>query len=394
MEVKDINTDVFADIFGDAGRMGPKTEGSSITETTSVIDTTTISSVGDTTTIASTGQTTTLVPDILGDDGKPKVAPQQRGKPIDGLTGYFEDRIKNKKFVTLKEVDDDGNESTFIPKTPEEFDEVIDLQVDYKVRQKTKDLEQNWYQSKSPAWQAIAKYADIVDDPSVLIPFLQGIRNIESIKDVDETTTDGAERIVRSRLEQKGDPKEVIDYQVESLKSANKLVDTAKQYKPLILNEEQQSLLQQRRDAENSQREWIQDVTEIEDAAIKAIESPIFGNKKLTKEEKAVVYDMIATPSENTKGYGVYAALDKLYDKRDAESMETLRQVALLLGKKDSFFAYFGSSTANNTAVGLTKKLKIADSMTSSANDDNNDDEPVITRNRFTRTPKFGTFQQ
>lgn len=390
MEVKDINTDVFADIFGDAGRTGLKNE-SSTTETTSVVETTTISSVGETTTISSTGETTTLVPDILGSDGKP-LATTQKSKPLDGLTGYFEDRIKNKKFVALKEVDDNGNETVFVPKTAEEFDEVIDLQVDYKVRQKTKELEQSWYQSKSPAWQAVAKYAELVDDPGVLIPFLQGVRMIESIKDVDETTADGAEKIVRIRLEQKGDPKEVADYQIESLKSSNKLVDTAKQYKPLILNEEQQSLMQQRRDAETTQKEWHQSVTQIEDAAIKAIEAPIFGKQKLTKEEKAVVYDMIATPSEESKGYGIYAALDSLYDKRDAESMEILKQVALLISKKESFFAYLGSSVATTTAANLQKKLKIADSMNSSS-DNNNDDEPVITRNRFTRTPKFGTFQ-
>lgn len=406
MEITEINPNVYADIFGGTAAVAPaKTGGfgynqmsASTTDTTTIAasttDTTTIvASTTDTTTTASTTDTTTTVtPDILSTTGQKQTAKTKNS--FEDITGYFEDRLKNKRFVALKETNDQGEEVLFVPKTPEEFDEVIDLQVDYKVQQKAKEIEQRWYQSKSPAWQAVAKYADMIDDPTMLVPFLQGIKTIESVKDIDENEIEGAERIIRVRLEQRGDPQKVIDSQIEMLKTSNQLVPTAKEYKPLIINEEAQSLILQRRQAEADEQDSLRSINEIEDAAVKTIEAPIFGKNKLTKEEKAVIYDMIALPTEETQGYGIYAALDKLYDKRDAESMEVLKQVALLLAKKESFFTYFGTSTANSTAANLQKKIKVADSNFSSTSGENDDENPIVTRNKFPRTVRFGSFPQ
>lgn len=409
MDINEISSSTYADIFNlPANTVDTTNKGSgtvfggsggndifnSTTDTTTVsstTDTTTVASTTDTTTLASTTDTTTVSADIFGPDGKLK-QPEKQKNVLKDISGYFEDRLKNKKFVALKEVDEQGNESLFIPKTPEEFDEVIDLQVNYQVQKKMKEMETSWYETKSPAWKAVAKYADMIDDPSALIPFLSGIKTIESVSEMDENTAEGAEGIVRARLESRGDTKEIVDAQVDSLKSANKLIDAAKAYKPIIINEERQALAQQQQYAQSQNQKWAKDIDDIEQAAIKSIESPIFGSKqKLTKEEKAIIYDMIALPSEQSQGYGIYAALDKLYDKRDNDSMEVLKQVALLLAKKDSFFTYIGASVADKTATDLARKLKIAEMASGSDNNnDDNDAKPVVTSNRFTRAPKFG----
>ena len=210
---------------------------------------------------------------------------------------------------TNKEIPD------FIPKTVEEFDEVIDLQVNYKLEQQRKDLEQKWYSTKSPAWQAVSKYAEMVDDPTELIPFLQGVRNFQSIDAVNETELDGAETIVRARLEQRGEPADLIEQQIDALKTTDKLISTAKQYKPLMIEQERQHLSRLAEEEKIRTQQYIQQVEEIRDKAITAIQAPVFGTQKLKQEEKELVFDLIGMPSQETQGYKIFNAIDSLLRK-------------------------------------------------------------------------------
>ncbi len=347
------------------------------------------SATGETTEAPSATGETTVTPgeaDILG-DGKGKAA-QPAVTPLSDLSTYYKDRIKNGKFVAIQEEDDKGNKIDFIPKTAEEYDEVLELQINYRLDQAKKDLEKRWYESKSPAWKAISQYAEMVDDPTQLIPFLAGVKTIQSVADLKEDEIDGAEAIVRTRMEQRGDPEEVISSQIEALKTTDKLVATAKQMKPLIIQQEQLALQQEMQQERAAQQQYVQLVTDIRTNALAAIEKPIFGKQQLKKEEKAAIYDLIAEPSEEAQGYGIYSVIDNLFDKKD---FETLKEVALLLSKKDSFYNYLGTTVANSTAASLQKKLTLAsESHKASGKDFDEEGRQVITRNQFNRTPNFG----
>lgn len=307
---------------------------------------------------------------------------------IKGLTEYYQDRLKNGTFVDIQAEDENGKKSQFIPQTPEEFDEVIQIQVDYKLAEAKKQLETSWYEGKSPAWKAISQYAEMVDDPTQLIPFLQGVRNIQSVSNLDEKDPEQAESIVRARMEQRGDPETIIKSQIDALKSTDNLVKTAEQVKPLMLQEEQRALAQQVSEAKMREQEYLKVVNDIRENAHKAIELPIFGKTKLKQEEKAIIYDMIAVPSEESGGYGIYSVIDKLFDTKD---FETLKMITLLATKKDAFFQYLGTDIANQTAQKLQKKLTVAGEMRgNSGNDTVPQDKPVIQRNQFNKTPRFG----
>jgi hypothetical protein len=408
--IREISQNMFADLFpvtNQNNQTGSKTVSfggaeidtdilSSVTDSTtlaSTTDTTTVASTTDTTTVSTTDTTTQAVDnqgnvDILG--GKTTTKQQTSDSQVKDMVGFFQDRITNGKFVGIKQ-EVDGKTVDFIPKTPEEMDEVLELQVDYRYNQKIKDVDKKWYESKPPAWQAVARYAEMVDDPSEIIPFLQGVKTIQTVAGLDENEIDQAEQIVRVRLESKGDPEDVIDSQIDTLKTAGKLVDIAKQYKPLIINEEQQNLARQVQYQKQQEQEWLSLVGDIRESAIKSIESPVFGTQKLKREEKEIVYDLIAEPSAQTKGYGIYTAIDQLFQ---AKNFEKLTKVALLLGKEDSFFTYFGVNVANNTQKNLEKKLRVAaESSSATGNDFDEDGEqkPVMTRNQFNRIPKFGS---
>lgn len=356
---------------------------------------------------SSTTQQTTLPPS--GDDNKEgeekveKVENQDGGEnkevdilntpppaptsEIKDLSSYFQDRVKSGKFIAIEEEDAQGNKIPFVPKTPEEYDEVLELQINYRLDQAKQELEKSWYESKSPAWKVVSQYAELVDDPSQLIPFIQGVNTLQSVANIDENEIEGAEQIVRARLAQRGDPDEVVEQQIEALKTTDKLVATAKQYKPIILQQEQQMLSRQMMERQEEEKRYNQIVSEIRDAAIQELEKPIFGKSKLKQEEKAMIYDLIGEPSQETQGYGIYSAIDNLFETKN---FKVLKEVALLLSKNDSFYNYLGANVAAQTAASLEKKLRLAGETRTSSGKDFDEEVRPIQRNQFNTKPKFG----
>jgi hypothetical protein len=140
------------------------------------------------------------------------------------------------------------------------------------------------------------------------------------------------------------------------------------------------------KDDEN--RRYLQMVGEIRDATMKELEQPIFGKTKLKQDEKAEIYELIGEPSDASQGYGIYTVIDNLFDKKD---FKTLKEIALLLTKKDAFYGYLGATVANATAASLEKKLRLAgDSHKASGNDFDEEKIQAIQRNQFKTKPTFG----
>ena len=68
---------------------------------------------------------------------------------------------------------------------------------------------------------------------------------------------------------------------------------------------------------------------------------------------------------------------------------ETLRDIALMLSKKDSFLSYISTSASDKTAQNLQKKLRLATESRQSSTD-NDDDIEVIKRSQSPLTSRFG----
>lgn len=387
MDISNMNQQQFQDMFGvnDGGSSTPRfgmeetnmdmfnpsltettTQASSITETTTIASSTT-----DTTTIASsTTETTTLNTDMFGDDeeARKKAAESGNQPELTGISDYFKTRFEEGKLAAIMEEDEQGNKTPFIPTTPEDIDRVIDLQINYQLEQKAKEVEENFYKSKSPAWQAVMRYAELVDDPSEILPFVQGVQNIQSVASIDETQVEGAEKIVRFQLSKSGQVQEIIDTQIEALKTTGKIIETAQKLKPAILDQESKALAKMQSDENKRVEDYRNMVTELRDKAIEAIESP-FGKEPLKQDEKAAIFDLIAVPKPETQGYAIYNEIDNLYKNKD---FETLRQIALMLTHKESFVKYLTHEAAQKVSTQLQKKLVIG---TETRNGGGNDPE-------------------
>lgn len=387
-DIQNMSESQFVDLFG-AGETKPNPTSFSSFENNSDIfnsttDTTTVVSTTDTTTtIPSTTDTTTEAPleevDLLDENGKPKEGDggKSSGRPpkydFTEMSGYFEDRIKKNLFVPLEVENEKGEIVPFVPKTPEEFDEFISFQVDNKIEGLKKNVDQVWYNEKTPAWKFVAQYAEKVMDPSQLIPVLQGVSNIQSISAVDENQPEGAEELVRYQLQIAKTPKAVIDAQIEGLKASNKLLDVAKELKPELVKAEQLRLKQIDDEETTKLNDYRNTVISIRDNAIKTIEAP-FGSEKLKQEEKAAVYELIAVPNPETRGYAIFDVIDNLFEKGD---FEKLRKVALLLTNEDAFNKYITSGALNKSAAALERKIRVAADKGNQSKDDNSNPPPT-----------------
>lgn len=343
------NTDIFAPPAG--------TPAASTTETTTLAPANPANPAASTT----PGKETLLEEaDLLG--GSPEGDEEKKGpgRPpkydFTDMTGYFEDRTKNGVFVPLEVENESGEVVAFVPKTPEEYDEFIQYQVEHKFKAGEKDLDQRWYESKSPAWQAVAQYAEKVNHPMELTPFLKGVEQLETVASLNEGEIDGAEKLVRISLGKSGQPQELIDTHIEALKTTNKLVETAQKLKPAMLQAEQQQLIKLQKEADQRDRDYRQMVVDIRNNAIKAIDSPL-GKESLKKEEKLAIYELIAEPSPDTKGYAIFDKIDELFDKKD---FDKLRKVALLLSNEEAFTKYMTSVAVEKTGAELQRRLRVA----------------------------------
>jgi hypothetical protein len=287
-----------------------------------------------------------------------KVEVKPSKNQIGDIASFFEERVKAGKFLPIEEDGPDGEKIQFVPKTIDDLDEVLEIQVEHKLNEAKKDLEEKWYEGKSDAWKAIAKYSEMTDDPREVVPFLTGVKNIESVANLDPKDLKHAEQIIRTRLYQRGETEDLVEEQIEALKTTNRLEQTAEKYKPLIIKEEQDSLNKMISQKKQEQYEWETLVQKISQNAIKAIEEPFVGKIKLKQDEKVMVYDLIGHPSQETKGYKIYNAIDNLFENN---KFDVLKKIALLIAKEDSFMSYISSESANKTAEGLQRQLRVAD---------------------------------
>jgi uncharacterized membrane protein YfhO len=140
------------------------------------------------------------------------------------------------------------------------------------------------------------------------------------------------------------------------------------------------ALLKKQKDEEfDSYRNMVVD---IRNNVIQVIEKPI-GKDKLKNEEKAAIYDLIAEPDPETRGYRIFDKIDELYEKKD---FEKLRKIALLLENEESFTNYISSSKVDKAAEALQRKIRVAgDSRTTGKSDSETPTKVISTQTTITK---------
>ena len=109
----------------------------------------------------------------------------------------------------------------------------------------------------------------------------------------------------------------------------------------------------------------------------------------MKQDEKVAIYDLIAVPSKETKGYQIYTEIDRLFYKGD---FDTLKEIAFLLTNKDSYKGYISDSAIDKSAATLQKKLRVAGASQTGGGKDLSDTGDAVQRNRYNQStqPRFG----
>ena len=291
------------------------------------------------------------------------------------LKSYFDAKIKDGSFLPLE----DGKMDS-----PEDVDALIELNFANKIEAIQDDVARNWYETKSEAWKYIAANAERFDNPADLIPLLTGVSNIETISTLDPTDEAQAETIIRLALSTRNESPDVIEEQIAMYKETNKLTSMAGKYQPLLVKEENNKLveIQRQKDATDAANEQM--IKTIHQNAINVLETPFLGKHKMTNEEKAIVYDLIAEPTERSGGYKIFTEIDALYENND---FDTLREIALVLKAKKAHRHYLGVTIGAENAENTIRRLKTTNTGSTSTDEE----IPVQQKAPRAATPQAGS---
>ena len=274
------------------------------------------------------------------------------------IKSYFDAKIKEGTFLPLE----DGKMDT-----PEDIDALIEANFSHKIEEIQDNVARNWYETKSEAWKYIAANAERFDNPADLIPLLTGVSNIETISSLDPNDESQAETIVRLALSNRNESPDVIEEQITMFKEAKKLESMAGKYQPLLVKEENNRLaeISRQKDATDAANEQM--IKAIHQDAVSILETPFLGKHKMTNEEKAGIYDLIAEPTERGGGYKIFTGIDALYETKD---FDTLREIALILHNKKAHRHYLGVTIGSENAENVMRKLKTTNTGSTSTEAD------------------------
>ncbi len=215
-------------------------------------------------------------------------------------------------------------------------------------------INETFYESKSPAWQAVMKYSEMVKSPQELIPFLEVVDDIEYINNLDLNDETHQEEIIRGAQSVKGLPKETIEQDIADYKARGILKDRAEILKPVLDNYNNARAQQIIADKQNEEYRK-QQILEQHYATIEQeiINSPDIGGVKLKKEDRTIIASTLIP--DNTGGLPIFTLIDNLFS---TGRFDILSKIALLASNEQSFDNYYLSSSHQKVSEQLQRTLR------------------------------------
>lgn len=197
--------------------------------------------------------------------------------------------------VFQPEVDEDGEETIHVAKTPQEFKKLFEVQMEVGTYQKINTFLSRFGEDRQQLFDAIFNKGI---DPKEYLPVYNSIQSFENLP---ADTEENQEKIVREFYKRSGIPEEKINKKIQTLKDTAYLQDEAETFLPQIVSQDKAAAKKQVDDKEANQK--------AEDAKDGAYKSSIA--KILTEKIKTKEFDGI--PVTEKRGQEAY---DFLYNKK------------------------------------------------------------------------------
>lgn len=232
--------------------------------------------------------------------------------------------------------------------------------------------EDEWWEKKkgaySPQVQAVLHYAEQGAQSATEIAQLLGaIREVEEAVEIDMNTSAGHEQVVRQTLKSKGFKDSYVDKQVNILKDLgdDKLKEEAEELYPELVamrqTQVQQAIADQerrRKDAEEASKVYVSTIR-------KTLDKEVVGDVKLSKEDKARLYEAVTKPSYtslNGSATNLFVkTLEELQFGKNANYDHFMNIVQYAIDPK-GFLQKLKTSVGNEIADDTFRKLKTAKS--------------------------------
>lgn len=231
------------------------------------------------------------------EESKPVVAPKDEGgegaEDVNTFGVYAEELYKLGIFKAG--VDEEGNEVTYSPSTPEEFQEMwIEQHKAYGT-----EIIENALSSRGDEVRAIfeAMYYDGVD-PREYLPVAKSLQDFSSL---DLQKEGNSELVVREALKRQGYKEDVINKKVDRLKSLSELENEAEEVLPVLIEGDRQNLARQEQEAKQKEQNALQSRANYKSSIIRVL------------QEKIKQKDFDGIPLDGTAGN---KALDFLYEQK------------------------------------------------------------------------------
>lgn len=262
-------------------------------------------------------------------------------------------------------------------KTIEDAKNVIKANLDYKEKQSNDGWKDDYKKSFSPQVQAVLHYAEQGAQSATEIAQLLGaIQQVEDAVELDPKTPAGHEQIVRQTLKAKGFKDTYIDKQVNVLKDlgGDKLKEEAEELYPELVEMRQKQVKQVIADQESRRRD-AEEASKIYVGTVKTtLDKEVVGGIKLTKEDKAKLYEAVTQPKYTSLNGGptnlFVKTLEELQFGKNANYDLFMNIVQFTIDPK-GFTEKLKTSVGNELAEATFIKLKT--SKTSVANTDASD---------------------
>jgi len=275
----------------------------------------------------------------------------------------------------LLAAEDDSGQAIEI-KTIDEAKKLIKSNLEHRNSEDQEVWKDEYKKSLSPQIQAILHYAEQgAQSATEIMGLLGAIKEVEDAAEIDIKTPSGAERAIRETYKSKGFKDAYIDKQINILKDLgmNKLQEEAADLYPELLASKK--ALVERNIAEQEQRRLdAEEASKVYVSTIrKTLEKENVGGIKLTREEKARLYEAITLPkykSLNGTNTNLFVkTLEDMQFGKDANYDHYMNVVHFAVDPK-GFIEKLKTSVTNAVTDETFRQLKTAKSTSANADND------------------------
>lgn len=240
----------------------------------------------------------------------------------------------------------------------------------------------------SPQIQTILDFADQgYQSASELMDLIGAIKDVEDVNEIDSTTPEGAEAIVREAYKAKGFKEAYIEKNIKRLKDLDALKEEADELAPELVTAKAQKVKRKLQEQADRQADALEASKVYFTTIQKALNKEVVGGVKLAKEDKAKIFRSLADDSHTSlsgsKTNGFIKTLEDLQFGENADYDHFLNVVQFTVDPK-GFIEKLKAGVKEEVTADTVRKLKSA--RTAAPNTQDVEQEPqrkVIKRATF-----------